>query len=68
VLVINGYGLVNARAGFRADDFGIFIWSRNLTNTNYYDQLQAAAGNSGLYVGVLGDPRTYGVTLSYNIK
>jgi iron complex outermembrane receptor protein len=37
-----------------------------VTNTNYFEQLQAAAGNSGLYAGVLGDPITYGVTIRYN--
>jgi iron complex outermembrane receptor protein len=63
VLNISGYGLLNARLGFRSDAFTVFVWSRNLTNTNYFEQLQAAAGNSGLYAGVLGDPRTYGITL-----
>ncbi|MEY5049281.1 MAG: hypothetical protein RLZZ175_2640 [Bacteroidota bacterium] len=68
VLNVAGYTLVNARAGFKSEDFSIFFWSRNIGNTNYFEQLQAAAGNSGLYVGVLGDPRTYGITLRYNIK
>jgi len=68
VLNIAGYTLINARLGFKSDDFSVFFWSRNIGKTNYFEQLQAAAGNSGLYVGVLGDPRTYGVTLRYNIK
>lgn len=65
VLNIEGYSLVNARLGFRSEKFSIFVWSRNIANKNYYEQLQAAAGNSGLYAGVLGDPRTYGATLRY---
>ncbi|QIL42431.1 TonB-dependent receptor [Pedobacter sp. HDW13] len=65
VLVVKGYGLFNARLGFKSDKFSLFVWSRNIGNRNYYEQLQAAAGNSGLYAGVLGDPRTYGATIRY---
>ena len=68
VLKINGYSLANARLGFKSSQYTVFVWSRNIANTNYFDQLQAAAGNSGLYAGVLGDPRTYGVTLRYNFN
>jgi iron complex outermembrane receptor protein len=65
-LNIDGYALVNARLGFKAyDGFSIFIWSRNLLNKNYYEQLLPAAGNAGHYAGVLGDQRTYGITLRY---
>lgn len=67
VLNIDGYTLINPRIGFNSNKFLISIWSRNIANTNYFEQLQPAAGNSGLYAGVLGDPRTYGVTLRYNI-
>jgi len=66
VLNVQGYGLVNARLGFKSDKVSIFVWSRNIGNRNYYEQLQAAAGNSGLYAGVLGDPRTYGATFRYS--
>jgi len=66
VLNVNGYALFNARLGFKSEKFSIFVWSRNIGNRNYYEQLQAAAGNAGLYAGVLGDPRTYGATLRYN--
>ncbi|SFC43733.1 iron complex outermembrane recepter protein [Parapedobacter composti] len=66
VLNIDGYALVNARLGFRATDgFTVFIWSRNLLNQNYFEQLLPGVGNAGHYAAVLGDPRTYGVTLRY---
>jgi iron complex outermembrane receptor protein len=65
VLNVKGYALFNARLGFKSDKFSLFVWSRNIANKNYYEQLQAAAGNSGLYAGVLGDPRTYGATIRY---
>ena len=63
-LVVPAYGLLNIRIGFRAaDNWTLFLWSRNLTNKNYYDLLSAVPGNSGLYVGQPGDPRTFGLTL-----
>lgn len=63
---VDGYALINARAGFRASEgISLFVWSRNLTNTDYFEQLLPAAGSAGHYAGVLGDPRTYGITLRY---
>lgn len=65
-LNIDGYALANARVGFRASNgTSIFIWGRNLLNQNYFEQLLPAPGNAGQYGAVLGDPRTYGVTLRY---
>jgi iron complex outermembrane receptor protein len=66
-LNVSDYGLLNVRFGFRAaDGWGVSIWGRNLTNTNYFEFLSAAPGRSGLYVGLPGDQRTFGVTLSWN--
>jgi len=66
-LNIDGYALLNARAGFRATDgLSVFVWSRNLLDKEYFEQLLPAAGNAGHYAAVLGDPRTYGVTMRYN--
>ncbi len=65
-LNIDGYTLLNARVGFRASNgVSILLWSRNLTNKNYFEQLLPAAGNAGQYAAVLGDPRTYGTTIRY---
>ncbi len=65
-LNINGYSLFNARLGFRATKgVTVFVWSRNVFNKNYYEQLLPASGNSGLYAAVLGDQRTFGTTLRY---
>ena len=62
-MMVGGYGLVNARVGFRwAQGWDVFIWSRNLLDTNYYELLTAQPGNSGLIVGLPGDPRTVGLT------
>ena len=63
-LVVDGYSLLNARVGFRsAAGWTLTLWSRNLLDTNYYELLTAAPGNTGLYVGQPGDGRTVGVTL-----
>ena len=68
-LNIDGYSLINARLGFRnPKGITIYVWSRNLANTDYFEQLLAAGGNAGHYAAVLGDPRTYGITLRYNIQ
>ncbi len=65
-LNIDGYALLNARLGFRASNgISILLWSRNLTDKNYFEQLLPAAGNAGQYAAVLGDQRTFGTTLRY---
>lgn len=66
-LMVDGYELVNARAGFRTTrGLSIFVWTRNAFSKNYFEQLLVAAGNAGHYAGVLGDPRTFGITSRYN--
>jgi iron complex outermembrane receptor protein len=63
-LNVDAYSLVNARIGFQGENgWDVFIWARNLFDTEYFELLQAAAGGSGLYVGLPGDPRTFGITL-----
>ncbi|PZP45695.1 MAG: TonB-dependent receptor [Pseudopedobacter saltans] len=67
-LNIPGYALFNGRIGFRANKgVTIFVWGRNILNKNYFEQFLVAGGNSGQYGAVLGDPRTYGVTLRYSL-
>jgi iron complex outermembrane receptor protein len=67
-LVVPGYALLNGRIGFRAQNgLTFFVWGRNLLDKNYFEQLLVAAGNAGHYAGVLGDQRTYGVTLRYSL-
>jgi iron complex outermembrane recepter protein len=65
-LNIDGYTLVNGRFGYKATQgLSAFIWVRNIFNKDYYEQLLPAGGNAGHYAAVLGDPRTYGITLKY---
>ncbi len=66
-LNVDGYTLVNGRIGFKAaNGLSAYIWGRNLFNKNYYEQLLIAGGNAGQIGAVLGDQRTYGVTLRYS--
>jgi iron complex outermembrane recepter protein len=66
-LNIDGYLLLNARAGFRVTKgTSLSVWSRNLLDKDYYEQLLPAGGNAGHFAGVLGDPRTFGVTLRHS--
>jgi len=68
-LVVDGYGLLNIRAGFRATEgWTLSVWSRNLLNKDYFELLSAQPGNTGLYVAQPGDPRTFGVTLRLTFK
>jgi iron complex outermembrane receptor protein len=65
VLNVEAYALTNLRAGYRAESgWEVFGWVRNAFDTRYFDFLTAAPGSTGLIVGQLGDPRTYGVTAS----
>jgi iron complex outermembrane receptor protein len=67
-LNIDGYSLLNARIGFRAaKGVSISIWGRNVLDQNYFEQLLPAGGNAGQYAAVLGDPRTYGITLRHSL-
>ncbi len=60
--------LLNARAGFRVSGgLSAFLWSRNLPDKNYFEQLLPAAGNAGHYAAVPGNPRTFGITLRYSL-
>jgi iron complex outermembrane recepter protein len=65
-LNVDGYSLLNARFGLRAaKGVSISIWGRNVLDQNYFEQLLPAGGNAGQYAAVLGDQRTYGITLRH---
>jgi len=65
-LNVDGYTLLNGRAGFRAaQGVSLYLWVRNAFDKDYFEQLLPAGGNAGHYAAVLGDQRTYGVTLRY---
>lgn len=64
---IDGYALVNVRAGFNAfSGVSMYLWSRNVLDQDYFEQLLPVSGGGGLYAGVLGESRTFGVTVNYS--
>ncbi|HEX5154623.1 MAG TPA: TonB-dependent receptor [Parafilimonas sp.] len=66
-LNVPSYTIANARLGFRViNGISAFVWGRNIFNKDYFEQLLPASGNAGQYAAVLGDPRTYGITLRYS--
>jgi iron complex outermembrane receptor protein len=62
---VPSYTLTNLRLGVRSDDshWNLEVWSRNAFDTHYYQTLGKVAFNTGALAGLLGDPRTFGVTL-----
>ncbi|MCR6721808.1 MAG: TonB-dependent receptor [Chitinophagaceae bacterium] len=66
-LNVDGYALVNGRIGYKANSgLSAYFWARNIFDKDYHEQLLVAGGNAGHYASVLGDPRTFGVTLRYS--
>ncbi|MEO6080930.1 MAG: hypothetical protein ABIQ86_14345 [Steroidobacteraceae bacterium] len=57
---VGGYGLANFRVGFRSGStWDVYAWVRNALGKEYFQELNAATGgNTGLVVGIRGDPRT----------
>lgn len=63
---IDAYDIFNARAGMRSRHgrWDVWLWARNLLDENFYALLGAGGSfNSGVVYGLVGDPRTYGVSL-----
>ena len=61
---IEGYGLLNLRAGFRADNgWEASVFVKNALDEEYLRFVTIQSGNSGLVIGDPGDERTFGVTL-----
>ncbi|MEO0032607.1 MAG: hypothetical protein RIS94_2365 [Pseudomonadota bacterium] len=61
---VDGYALSNFRLGVRSEaGFDVYAWVRNAFDVHYFDQLAVASGNTGLIVGQVGDPRTFGGTI-----
>ena len=62
---VDGYSLLNLRAGFRADaKWNLSIWARNVTDKDTFDFLSVQSGSTGMIAGQPAEQRTYGVTYS----
>jgi iron complex outermembrane receptor protein len=58
--------LVNARIGWRNDNWNFSIWGKNLTDEEYASQTLITQLFSGMDTYYLAPPRTYGATLRYD--
>lgn len=59
----DAYALLYARAGWRHKNFGVSVFGRNLTGTEYYANaldLGPRTGPDSFFVGTPGDPLTFG--------
>ena len=67
-----GYGVANARVSLEAPGkrgFGAGIWVKNLSNTKYLasaiNQADGDTGQLGFDYALVGEPRTYGLDVTY---
>lgn len=57
-----GYELLNLRLGYDVGEYAIATWIKNATDETYVTR--AFDAGAGSYVGLAGDPRTFGVTVT----
>ncbi|MBE9049085.1 TonB-dependent receptor [Nostocales cyanobacterium LEGE 11386] len=55
------YALVNARLGYEAENFGVYLFANNIFNTEYLSFVAPAFGGRNL--ALFGAPTTYGIQL-----
>lgn len=60
------YELFNARMGFRADQWDVSLWGKNLADETFITQQVGIPLFSGSYMTWLNPPRTYGLSLNYH--
>ncbi|MFW7267650.1 TonB-dependent receptor [Gluconacetobacter sp. Hr-1-5] len=54
--------LVNARLGLKWGNYSVYVWGKNLTNEQYFEDYNPKAFSGAAYdLGWLAEPRTYGV-------
>ena len=53
------YTLVDAKLGYRTDDWDFYVYGRNLTDEEYVSMF------SGMHVISYGEPRTFGLGMTY---
>jgi iron complex outermembrane receptor protein len=59
---IDGHNVTNAGIGYRQGAWELALFARNLFDSRYLTNLTFQAGNSGLVLGLPGDPRQMGMT------
>ena len=64
---MDSYALLNVRVGFTSLDerWELALWDRNLTDKLYVPSSYDSHGGIFPSANYLGDPRTYGVSVTY---
>jgi iron complex outermembrane receptor protein len=66
--VQNPINLVNLKIGVTRGRYEVYFWSRNLTNTQYYEDYNPSKFSGLPYdLGSLAEPRTYGIEIRAHI-
>ncbi len=60
----SAFELVNLRVGYEAESFDLILWCKNVFDQEYFTLLDEMS-STGALKAVEGDPRTFGVTLTY---
>ncbi|KRB83025.1 hypothetical protein ASE00_13640 [Sphingomonas sp. Root710] len=61
------YGLLNARLALTIrNNTEIAIWGKNLTDKRYLNSILDLSDSLGFMNGKVGDPRTYGISVTHN--
>jgi len=55
----NAYGVLNAKIGYEEKNWAVYVYGRNLTDSEYY-----ALKLNPFGVGIIGDPRTVGMMVA----
>ena len=58
--------LLNAKIGWKNDNWNVSVWGKNLTDDHYADQTLDTQAFNGMNAYFLAPPRTYGATLRYD--
>lgn len=61
-----GYTLFDARAAFVAEEYTIALWGKNLADKRYNSYGIDTGGSFGYDYHIPGEPRTYGLDVTYN--
>ena len=57
---------MNAKIGWKNDNWNVSVWGKNLTDDHYADQTLDTQAFNGMNAYFLAPPRTYGATLRYD--
>lgn len=63
--VIEGYDLIDLRAGYKGENWRVGVWAKNVADKYYYTSVIAG---SDTYSRLAGKPATYGVTVGFDFR